>query len=223
MKHNFLFRIFFIVLAFIGVSVQSFAQNKPFWNEIRQFQTQDSTAMPAKNGIVFTGSSSIRMWKDLETVYKNYGVINRGFGGSVIPQANDYINELVFKYKPRQVVIYSGENDIASGASAEQTLANFIAFFNNIRKGIPKTNIAYISMKLSPSRKKFSEEVIRANSMIKDFILKQKNAEYIDIATKMLDASGEMRPELFQNDMLHMKPAGYDIWVKEITPYLKKK
>lgn len=221
MKHKFLSPLFFIL--FLIASVPSFAQNKPFWNEIRQFQRQDSIAMPPKNGIVFTGSSSIRMWHDLEAVYKDYHVINRGFGGSVISQANDYIDELVLKYKPRQVVIYSGENDIASGATAEQTLANFSIFFGNIREHLPKTAIAYISMKLSPSRKKFSDEVIKANGLIKDYIAKQKNAVYIDIAAKMLDSNGEMRPELFQSDMLHMKPAGYEIWIKEITPYLKKK
>jgi len=221
MKHKFLSPLFFIL--FLIISAQSFAQNKPFWNEIQQFERQDSIAMPPKNGIVFTGSSSIRMWHDLEAVYKDYNAINRGFGGSVISQANDYINELVLKYKPRQVVIYSGENDIASGATAEQTLTSFSTFFSNIRKNLPKASIAYISMKLSPSRKKFSDEVLKANGLIKEYIAKQKNAVYIDIASKMLDSSGEMRPELFQNDMLHMKPAGYDIWIREITPYLKKK
>lgn len=220
MKHNFLFRLFFIAL--VSISAHTFAQDKPFWNEIQQFKRQDSITMPAKNGIVFTGSSSIRMWKDLETTYKDYNAINRGFGGSVLPQVNDYVDELVLKYKPRQVVIYCGDNDIASGASAEQVLTSFTNLFNNIRKGLPKTSIAFISMKLSPSRTKFVPEVIKGNALVKEFIAKQKNAVFIDIASKMLDSKGEMRPELFQNDMLHMKPAGYEIWVKEITPYLKK-
>lgn len=221
MKHNFLFRLFFIAL--VGLSLHSSAQNKPFWNEMQQFQRQDSIAMPAKNGIVFTGSSSIRMWKDLETLYKDYQVINRGFGGSVLPQVNDNIDQVILRYKPRQVVIYCGDNDIASGASAEQVLASFTTLFNNIRKDLPKTSIAFISMKLSPSRTKFVPEVLKGNALVKEFIAKQKNAAFIDIASKMLDSKGEMRPELFQNDMLHMKPAGYEIWAKEITPYLKKK
>lgn len=221
MKKKLLFRILFIL--FVSASVHSFAQNKPFWNEIQQFRKQDSISMPARHGIVFTGSSSIRMWKDLEAQYKDYNVINRGFGGSIIPQANDYIDDLILKYKPRQVVIYSGENDIASGITADQTLANFTTLFNNIRSHLPKTDIAYVSMKLSPSREKFSAEVLKANALIKAFIEKQKRAEYIDVASKMLDSAGKMRPELFREDMLHMKPAGYEIWTKEITPYLKKK
>ncbi|MES2458300.1 MAG: GDSL-type esterase/lipase family protein [Bacteroidota bacterium] len=221
MKRSILSKLLFVFL--LSLSAMTFAQDKPFWNDIRAFQKKDSVDMPTKNGIVFTGSSSIRMWSNLETLYKDYQVINRGFGGSVLPNVNDYVNELIINYKPRQVVIYCGDNDIAAGASAEKTLENFTTLFNNIRKGLPKTNIAFISMKLSPSRAKFVPEVIKANELIKDFIAKQKNAAFIDIASKMLDSKGEMRPELFQNDMLHMKPAGYEIWAAAITPYLKKK
>ncbi|MBC7566670.1 MAG: hypothetical protein H7223_06860 [Pedobacter sp.] len=203
--------------------MSAIAQNKPFWNEVHEFQKKDSISMPESNGIVFIGSSSLRMWTDLEQTFKSYNAINRGFGGSELTNANDWIKELVLVYKPRQVVIYSGENDIASGATAEQTYDRFLTFFTNLRKHLPKANITYISMKLSPSRSKFSDVVLSANAKIKDYISGQKNTGYIDIASKMLDSNGENRPELFQADMLHMKPAGYEIWTKKITPYLKKK
>jgi lysophospholipase L1-like esterase len=199
------------------------AQNKPFSDEIRQFQEKDSISKSPKKGIVFVGSSSLRMWSDLEQTFKSYNAINRGFGGSELANANDYIQELVLVHEPRQVVIYSGENDVASGASAEQTFERFVTFFTNLREHLPKATITYISMKLSPSRSKFSDVILSANSMIKGYIAKQKKADYIDITSKMLDSNGSTRPELFQNDMLHMKPAGYEVWTKEITPYLKKK
>jgi lysophospholipase L1-like esterase len=199
------------------------AQNKPFSDELRQFHEKDSIAMPPKKGIVFVGSSSLRMWTDLEQTFKGYDAINRGFGGSELIHANDYINELILKYNPRQVVIYSGENDVASGASADQTVERFTTLFTNIRKNLPKADITFVSMKLSPSRAQFSKIILEANSRIKDYIAMEKNASYVDIASKMLDAQGGYRPELFQADMLHMKPAGYEIWTKEITPYLKKK
>ncbi len=221
MKHNFYFRLLFILL--VSLSANSYAQSgKPFWNDIQKFKHKDSLSMPAKKKVVFVGSSSFTRWNDLETVYKDYHAINRGFGGSTLQQANDYINELVFAYKPKQVVIYSGENDIAEGTSADETFSRFTTFFNNIRKGLPKANILYISMKLSPSRMKFADNVNKANTMIKEYISKQKNARFIDVNSKMLDANGAPRPDLFVEDMLHMKPAGYDIWIKEITPYLKK-
>lgn len=220
MKHHFYFRLLFVLL--VSLSVNSHAQEKPFWNDIQKFKHQDSVSMPAKNKIVFVGSSSFTRWNDLETVFKDYHAINRGFGGSTLEQANEYINELVFAYKPKQVVIYSGENDIATGTSAEQTYNRFVTFYNNLRKGLPKANIVYISMKQSPSRMKFADNLTKANSMIKEYISKQKNAVFIDVNSKMLDSNGAPRPELFVEDMLHMKPEGYAIWIKEITPYLKK-
>jgi hypothetical protein len=205
------------------VSMSVVAQNKPFADEIRQFKKKDSISMPASKGIVFVGSSSLRMWTDLEQTFKSYGAINRGFGGSELVHANDYINELILKYKPRQVVIYSGENDVAAGASADQTVERFTTLFTNIRKNLPKATITFVSMKLSPSRAQFSKIILEANSRIKEYISKEKNASYVDIASKMLDDQGGYRPELFQPDMLHMKPSGYEIWTKEITPFLKKK
>lgn len=216
-------KLFKTLVLFLLVSATALAQDKPFWNDIQKFKRQDSISMPPKKGIVFVGSSSFTMWKDLETVYKDYQAINRGFGGSTLKDANEYVNDIVLNYKPRQVVIYSGENDIASGVSADETFSRFTTFFNHIRKGLPKAVITYVSMKQSPSRAKFSPEVVKANGMIKAYIEKQKRASFIDVNAKMLDSNGEPRPELFLNDMLHMKQAGYDIWIKEITPYLKKK
>lgn len=211
------------LILFLLVSATATAQNKPFWNDIQKFKRQDSALMPPKKGIVFVGSSSFTMWKDLEKVYKDYNAINRGFGGSTLKDANEYVEEIVLAYKPRQVVIYSGENDIASGTTADETFNRFNTLFDKIRKELPKAKITYISMKQSPSREKFKSELLKANRLIKEYIEKQKKADYVDVNAKMLDGDGNPRPELFLNDMLHMKQAGYDIWIKEITPHLKKK
>jgi lysophospholipase L1-like esterase len=211
------------LVLFLLVSATAIAQNKPFWNDIQKFKRQDSLTMPSKKGIVFVGSSSFTMWKDLEKVYKEYNAINRGFGGSTLTDAIAYAEDIVLAYKPRQVVIYSGENDIANGASAEEAFNRYATLFGIIRKGLPKAKITYVSMKQSPSRAKLANEMAKANRLIKTHIEAQKNADFVDVNAKMLDANGAPRPELFLNDMLHMKQAGYDIWIKEITPHLKKK
>ena len=211
------------LVLFLLVSATAIAQNKPFWNDIQKFKRQDSLTMPSKKGIVFVGSSSFTMWKDLEKVYKEYNAINRGFGGSTLTDAIAYAEDIVLAYKPRQVVIYSGENDIANGASAEEAFNRYATLFGIIRKGLPKAKITYVSMKQSPSRAKLANEMAKANRLIKAHIEAQKNADFVDVNAKMLDANGAPRPELFLNDMLHMKQAGYDIWIKEITPHLKKK
>jgi lysophospholipase L1-like esterase len=211
-------------LQILSPSTDLFAQETmpPFWKEIQNFKKQDSLSMPPKGGIVFVGSSSFTRWKDLENVYKKYNAINRGFGGSRITQANFYINDVIFPYEPRQVVIYSGENDLAAGSSAVELLNNFATFFSNIRKKLPNTQITYISMKLSPSRVQYADATIHGNKLIKDFLSHYKNTSFVDINPAMKAKDGSLRPELFVKDMLHMQPVGYDIWIKEITPHLIK-
>lgn len=221
MRRSHIFYTLLLMVFFSSLHTQ--AQEKPYWNEIQNFQRLDSISHPPEKAIVFVGSSSIRMWDNLEAQYKTYPVINRGFGGSNLVHANAYINELVLKHKPRQVVIYSGENDIADGASGEETSKRFITFYSNLRKHLPETPIEYISIKLSPSRMQYAKEILKANALIKQYLKKQKNSHFIEVNAYMLDKLGQPRPELFKEDMLHMKPEGYAIWTKQITPFLTKK
>ncbi len=223
MKRSKLFGLLVICLACLGLQQQTHAQDsRPFWNEIKEFHKKDSLAAPAKNGIVFVGSSSFRMWQDAETIFSKYQVINRGFGGSTLADAISYVDDLVLQYQPRQVVIYSGENDVASGVSATETFDRLKTLVTKIREKQPEVPLVYMSMKESPSRKQFRDTLLKANSMIKAYISKLPKARYLDVNRKMLDKSGNTRPELFREDMLHMKQEGYDIWEKALRPLLLK-
>lgn len=223
MKRSKLFGLLAICLISLGLQRQAQAQeSRPFWNEIKAFHKQDSITAPAKNGIVFVGSSSFRMWSDAETIFKDYQVINRGFGGSTLADAITYVDELVLQYEPRQVVIYSGENDVASGVSATETFDRLKTLVTKIREKQPAVPLVYISMKESPSRQQYRDTLLKANSMIKAYISKLPKAKYVDVNRKMLDKKGNTRPELFREDMLHMKQEGYDIWEKALRPLLLK-
>lgn len=223
MKRSNLYIFLLICLACFSVQLTATAQQtRPFWSEIQGFQKQDSVAMPAKNGIVFVGSSSVRMWENAEQTFKQYQVINRGFGGSTLADAILYLDHLVFPYAPGQVVIYSGENDVASGVSATETFSRLKTLVTEIRARQPKVALVYISMKESPSRKQHRDTLLKANAMIKKYLTSLPKAEYLDVNAKMLDKAGNTRPELFREDMLHMKKEGYDIWEKALRPYLLK-
>jgi lysophospholipase L1-like esterase len=212
-----------LITALCSYQFEATAQTaRPFWNEIKDFQKQDSLSMPKKHGIVFLGSSSFRMWKDAETTFKSYKVINRGFGGSTLTDAINYVDYLVAPYQPRQVVIYSGENDIASGAGAEETFRRLKTLAEKIREKQPEVPLVYVSMKESPSRVKFRDSLLKANDLIKSYVRRLPKAVYVDVNAKMLNKDGSTRSELFREDMLHMKKAGYDIWEKAIRPLLLK-
>jgi lysophospholipase L1-like esterase len=218
------FRKLFL-LALSGVIVVtscSQQSDKPFYSDIQAFKAADKQNPPPQNAIVFVGSSSFAMWTDVQDYFPGYKIINRGFGGSVLNDAIEYEDDIITPYHPKQVVIYSGENDIAANATANDVMQRFITLFNMIRRDLPEANIVYISIKPSPSREKFMPVIVSANAMIKKFLAAQNNTTFVDVYSKMLDASGKLRPEIYKDDMLHMKPEGYEIWKKELTPVLLK-
>ncbi len=201
------------------------AQTSPaFWQEIVAFKKKDSIQAPPSNAILFVGSSSFARWQDVNNYFPDFTIINRGFGGSILTDVIRYTYDIILPYQPKQVVIYCGENDLASAdnISSVEAYNRFKTLFGMIRTNLPKTNIAFISMKPSPSRASLQEKMKVANQMIKTYISKQKNASFIDIYDAMLDKKGQMREELYVGDRLHMKPAGYAIWQKAILPYLIK-
>lgn len=61
----------------------------------------------------------------------------------------------------------------------------------------------------------------KANEKIADFMKKQPNAEFIDITKVMQDENGNVRKDLFVEDMLHMTPEGYRLWTSVMNPYMK--
>ena len=211
-----------LTFLFVCSGLVLFAQDRPFWKEIKEFKRADSVSSPPQNAIVFVGSSSFRMWKELQNAFPQHVVINRGFGGSSLPHVIDYADEIILPYKPKQVVIYCGENDFTNDTVTSKIVTDrFITLFNLLRKELPRTEIVFVSMKPSPSRQRLMTEIDAANDEIRNFLQSKKRAAYVDIWDDMLDKNGEPRKELFLKDMLHMNAAGYAIWQKAIAPHLK--
>ncbi|MCO5238556.1 MAG: GDSL-type esterase/lipase family protein [Chitinophagaceae bacterium] len=211
--------VFFLVLAFTPVQ----AQQPAFYNDIQQFRKLDRVRVPPERAVLFIGSSSFTMWKDVQEYFPAHTIINRGFGGSTLPDLIRYADDIVFAYDPKQVVIYCGENDLAASdtVSAVTVTRRFITLFTLIRQRYPKIPVLYISMKPSPSREHLMHKMDAGNRAIAEFLRKQKKAVFVDVYHLMLDEKGKPEKELFIKDMLHMNSNGYAIWQKAIAPYLK--
>lgn len=212
------------IILFQLLSFVSFAQETPpFYTQIEEFKKADLINPPAKNQIVFVGSSSFTKWKDVQSYFPEYQIINRGFGGSSLPDVIRYAKDVILPYHPKQVVIYCGENDfMADGVDANIVFDRFTTLFKIIREALPKAQISFVSLKPSPSRAKYMPEMTIANEMIKNYLKSYKRTDFIDVYSKMLLADGSPMPEIFEADRLHMNANGYKIWQKEIGPYLKK-
>jgi len=205
-------------------TVASFAQHPPFHDEIAHFSHIDSVTPPPGHPIVFTGSSSFRKWTGVTDAFPGYPIINRGFGGSTFPDVIRYVNEVIFKYHPRQVVLYCGDNDLASSdtVTAQVVLKRFEELFFLIRRRLPETDILYVSIKPSPSREKLMPRMVETNNLISTFISGQKHAAFADVYHKMLNSDGRPIDDIFEADKLHMNAKGYEIWQKVLLPFLDK-
>ena len=197
---------------------------QPFENDIKAFKTKDSSAFPPKNAILFIGSSSFTYWTDVQQAFPGYTIVNRGFGGSTLPDVIRYTSDIIIPYHPKQVVIYCGDNDLAASdtITPETVAQRFRELFYLIRKDLPKAKISFVSIKPSPSREHLMSKARKANSLVQTFLKKQKNTSFIDVYHPMLATNQKPRPDIFVEDNLHMNKKGYQIWQKTIKPHLLK-
>ena len=193
------------------------------WKEsFDAFAAADEARAPAPGGVVFVGSSSIRLWNNLEQQFEGpLAITKRGFGGSRMLDCAEHLQQLVLPYKPRWVVVYAGDNDLAEGRSPAEVLASFTAFVEGVKRELPATRIAYLSIKPSPLREAMMPRVREANAMVEAYSRATRNLDYIDVYTRMLGADGKPRAELFLPDRLHLNAEGYALWKSVIAAHLK--
>jgi lysophospholipase L1-like esterase len=185
------------------------------------FEEQDRTNPPKPNGVLFLGSSSIRLWKTLAEDFPGVPLLNRGFGGSQISDSIYYFDKLVMPSKPRLVVFFAGGNDINSGVTAEQVAADFRELCAKLHKALPETHAIFISLPFVESRWKHRAETALANTYISAFCHSDPRLAYVDMNSTILSPEGTVRPEYYRNDKLHMNEAGYAVWTKLLRPLVK--
>jgi lysophospholipase L1-like esterase len=212
--------LFLVLIQLIGLSLLA-QQPHRFEKEVQELIAGDSL-VSKKKLILFTGSSSIRMWKDLKTDFPGSNVLNHGFGGSDMADLLHYATPLIINSKPSRIFIYEGDNDINAGRTPDEIIADAEKLLALLRASLPgRVRILFISPKPSVARWHLKDKYIAFNSQLKHWTSTKKNVFYVDVWTPMLDEKGEVRKNLFVEDNLHMNREGYDIWKKAIGPYLK--
>lgn len=201
-----------------GASTPSHLQ---WQSSLEAFSAEDRADPPELGGTVFVGSSSIRMWNDLESSFQSQPtLIKRGFGGSRLLDCALLAQQLVIRYKPRLVVLYAGENDLAEGASPSHVLDRFRRFVDTVRKDLPNSRIVFVSIKPSPAREALIPLIRETNAMIETYSRTAQALDYVDVFSPMLDSHGRPRAELFQDDWLHLNAAGYALWTSLLSARL---
>ena len=219
-----------LAVTFAGVAFDAAAASEPAaatlappkWDAAFAAFAADDVAHPhPAGGVLFVGSSSIRLWSNLEDQFKDLPVvIKRGFGGSQLSDCVKNLSRLVLRYRPHTVLVYAGDNDLAAGGTPDDVLRRFVAFVDGVHRALPDTRIDFISIKPSPRRAALVPAIRTTNTLIRDYVDSNPQLSYIDVFTPMLDAEGNPRRELFVADALHLNADGYALWQSVIAPYV---
>ena len=190
--------------------------------EISAYEQADRASPPPTGGILFAGSSSIRLWKTLTEDFAGLPVLNRGFGGSQIREVAAFADRIVIPYKPRLIVFYCGSNDVMGGRAVPEVVDDFKAFVAKVRRAMPQTRVLYVSNAPNPARWEHRNSWIELNARLKSYAATDPRLTFVDIWPEMLGADGRPRPELFVEDQLHMNERGYAIWTRVLRPVVER-
>jgi len=207
---------------FLFVSTLIYGQQEPvFRNEVLNIGKKYDTIWDAnKETIVFTGSSSIRMWNGLENKFPAYQIINSGFGGSQASDLLQYQEELIFRFNPKKVFIYEGDNDIVQKKSTKEIIATMEEIISNIKKRDSSVQVILISAKPSIARWHLKRKYKRLNRQFQKISRKLNGVEYADVWSAMLDGK-KVNQDIFIADGLHMNNKGYELWYSVTLPFME--
>ena len=204
----------------VVAKLQPLPDSARFAAELNAFAHADSVTPPPPAPVLFVGSSSIRMWESLAADFPGVPVLNRGFGGSRMDDVLRYADRVVFRYRPRTIVLYEGDNDLQDGRSPARVAGDVAEFLQRVRLTLPLTRVLCLAVKPSPSRWALVEKVRQTNALLEAVVSRDTMATYVDVFTPMLGADGRPRADLYGPDSLHMTPAGYAVWRQLVAPAL---
>jgi len=204
------------------VNSKSIAQDvSRFEDEVKQIGLRDFQKDENRDLVLFTGSSSVRLWKNLESKFPKIQIRNTGFGGSTMEELLHYSETLIFSYEPDKIFIYEGDNDIVSGHSTRRIMKATKNLLTKIQFQLPEAKVFLIAAKPSVARWEHRVAYLDLNRSYMKLAKQQGKVEYIDIWNPMLGDDGKPMPDIFVEDNLHMNQKGYSIWAKEMQKYLK--
>lgn len=212
------------LLASVGVA-PSVAQEQEFRYEksIVAYETKSANTPLPEDCAMFVGSSTWRLWGDqLEQDFAEFRAVNRGFGGATIPDVLHVMHRIITPHKPTRVMFFCGGNDIARGASGEETFENFKTFLTRLHAESPHTEVFFVSVTGAPIRERFRDQIVRYNALAKEFAEKTPKLHYIDITASVAGEDGKADEKFFLEDRLHLNRTGQEQWIPIITKALRE-
>jgi hypothetical protein len=224
--HQHLIRVAFLIAAWCSLSTAIGAEtnhNFSRWEgEIAAYEAADRTNPPPRGGVLFIGSSTIRLWKTLARDFPGQPVINRGVGGCQIVDCTYFADRIVFPYQPRQIVFRCGGNDLWDGKSPETVFTDFKDFVTTVHARLPDTEIVFVSLSPTVARLKGAAKEKSFNTLVQEYVRNQPRLKYVETYDMVLDTDGQPRSDLLVEDRLHFNSRGYELLAERVRPFVLK-
>ncbi|CAI8167411.1 MAG: Uncharacterised protein [Bacteroidota bacterium] len=185
-------------------------EDKNFAREIAVLKNRIAQKKNKADLFVFYGSSTIRLWKNLDLDFPNLNTLNLGFGGAFIHSLSDYFEELFPDLNPKAIVLYLGGNDLTLGYSAKKIAEEIVLFLDKIHKKFPDAKIYNIAIKPSLERENELTKIKEINTRLEAISQTLPYLYQIDFYQKMI-RDNSIRKELFLQDGLHLNADGYKV------------
>lgn len=186
---------------------------------VARMEESSKTNPPPVGCTMFVGSSTWTGWgKTFDDDFKGMNAVNRGFGGSTIPDWLIAVDRIVTPYKPSRILFFCGTNDIARKQEPERVFENFKTLLKKLRADNPDCKVYFVSAAKVHSRKQYWEKYDIYNNAVRELCRNDKNLFYIDTNAAMADENGVVKEELYKEDRLHLNRKGQEVWI----PVLRK-
>jgi lysophospholipase L1-like esterase len=213
-----------VVLGWLSVAgvtaTPASAQTTDFESQVATFERKDVKFPPPTGAIVVTGSSTIRLWKQIRNDLAPLETIPRGFGSSTADDLDYYLDRLVLPYAPRAVIIYEGDHDLQVGMTPEFILERMTSVVQRIGAAYPAARIYLVSVKPSLKYSSLWPQAQVVNQMLAELCLYVPNCSYVDTASYLLLPNGKPNTAYFRSDRVHLNDAGYAVWNAVLKPVL---
>ncbi|SBS32271.1 Cyclic nucleotide-binding domain protein [Marinomonas spartinae] len=187
-----------------------------FESDVRELEFRLASRHSKERPVAFYGSSTMRLWEDIDDKLAHKDAINLGFGGATLEACVYYFERIVLPYNPRSLVVYAGDNDIGNHKDSNKVIELYIDLLQKIDQHLPGIPVTLISIKCSPARSGMRKTIEAANLQIERLAKTRPNTQYIDLFSGLIDKNDAIKDNLFEGDKLHLNKKGYDIWLKSL-------
>ena len=223
-----------LVLLIINLFALAYYKNKEKQARIELQKKQEEKLKAIENkekkkytDIVLLGDS-LTDYYDLDKYY-DIDLINSGVAGWTTDDILNNLDEKVFKYYPKKLILLIGTNDLVYEKDVEYITKNIKKIVEQIKKKRPYTKIYIESLypvnntdnsKISHGMVgvRTNKDIQTVNRKLKDYCSKNK-ITYIDMYEKLLGKDGNLKLE-YTKEGLHMSDEGYKVVTKKLKKYI---